>query len=68
VIIYFWKDASAALISSSPPLRGKVDTSGCVSALCLIIATIPVVIFGVILKFNGLDDMMRNITSSAGPR
>ena len=62
VIIYFWKDASAALIGLPRVLRGKIDTSGAFLALCLIIATLPVVIFGVILKLTGLDDMMRNIT------
>ena len=62
VIIYFWKDTSAALIGLPRVLRGKIDTSGAFMALCLIIATIPVVIFGVILKLTGLDDMMRNIT------
>ncbi len=62
MIIYFWKDASAALIGLPRVLRGKIDTSGAFMALCLIIATIPVVIFGVILKLTGLDDMMRNIT------
>jgi undecaprenyl-diphosphatase len=62
VIIYFWKDASAAFIGLPRVLRGKIDTSGAFLALCLIVATIPVVIFGVILKLTGLDDMMRNIT------
>lgn len=62
VIIYFWKDASAAMFGLPRALRGKIDTSGAFMALCLIIATIPVVIFGSILKLTGLDDMMRNIT------
>jgi undecaprenyl-diphosphatase len=62
VIIYFWKDASAALIGLPRALRGKIDTPGAFLALCLIIATIPVIIFGLILKLTGLDDMMRNIT------
>ncbi|MFT7369815.1 MAG: undecaprenyl-diphosphatase [Octadecabacter sp.] len=62
VIIYFWKDASAALFGLPRALCGKIDTSGAFMALCLIIATIPVVIIGLILKLTGLDDMMRNIT------
>lgn len=62
VIIYFWKDASAALLGLPRVLRGKIDTAGAFLALSLIIATIPVIIFGLILKLSGLDDMMRNIT------
>lgn len=62
VIIYFWKDASAALFGLPRVLRGKIDTPGAFLALCLIIATIPVIIFGLILKLTGFDDMMRNIT------
>ena len=62
VILYFWTDARAALFGLPRVLRGKIDTKGAFLALCLIIATIPVVIFGIILKLSGLDDMMRNIT------
>lgn len=61
VILYFWADARAALFGLPRVLRGKIDTQGAFLALCLIIATIPVVIFGLILKLSGLDDMMRSI-------
>jgi undecaprenyl-diphosphatase len=61
VMLYFWADVKSALIGFFRLCRGKVDTSGAFLALCLILATIPVIIFGLILKVSGLDDMMRSI-------
>ena len=62
VILYFWADVRLALGGLGRLLRGKIDTKGAFLALCLIIATVPVVIFGLILKLTGLSDMMRGIT------
>ncbi len=62
VILYFWADSRAALFGLPRVLRGKIDTEGARLAWLLILATIPVIIFGLILKLTGLDDMMRNIT------
>ncbi|SFS19528.1 undecaprenyl-diphosphate phosphatase [Yoonia litorea] len=61
VILYFWKDVKLALSGLARLARGKIDTQGAFLALCLIIATIPVVIAGLILKVTGLSDMMRGI-------
>jgi undecaprenyl-diphosphatase len=61
VIIYFWKDSRSALFGLPLVLRGKIDTPGAFLAFCLIIATIPVIIFGLILKLTGLDELMRNM-------
>lgn len=61
VILYFWADVRLALGGMGRLLRGKIDTKGAFLALCLIIATVPVVIFGLILKLTGLSDMMRGI-------
>ncbi len=61
VILYFWSDVRAGLIGLTRLARGKIDTQGARLALGLIVATIPVVIFGLILKLTGLDDMMRSI-------
>ncbi|MDA9208477.1 undecaprenyl-diphosphate phosphatase [Octadecabacter sp.] len=62
VILYFWPDVRAGLIGLGRLARGKVDTQGARLALGLIVATIPVVIFGLALKLTGLDDAMRSIT------
>jgi undecaprenyl-diphosphatase len=61
VILYFWADVRLALGGLGRLLRGKIDTKGAFLALCLMIATVPVVIFGLILKLTGLSDMMRGI-------
>jgi undecaprenyl-diphosphatase len=47
-------------LSAFPASCAKSIPPGAFLAFCLIIATIPVVIFGVIP--NSIDDMMRNIT------
>jgi undecaprenyl-diphosphatase len=61
VIFYFWADVRLALTGIPRLLRGKVDTQGAMLALCLAIATVPVVIVGLALKLTGLDDMLRSI-------
>ncbi|MFN3662805.1 undecaprenyl-diphosphate phosphatase [Yoonia sp.] len=61
VILYFWADVRLAFFGAFRLLRGKVDTKGAFLALCLVIATIPVIIAGLILKVTGLADAMRGI-------
>jgi undecaprenyl-diphosphatase len=61
VILYFWSDVRLALAGTTRLLRGKIDTKGAFLALCLLIATIPVIIIGLILKVTGLSDAMRGI-------
>ena len=62
VVIYFWSDVRLAIGGVPRLLRGKVDTQGAWLAMCLILATIPVVLFGFVLKVTGLDDAMRSVT------
>lgn len=61
VILYFWSDVKLALAGTLRLLSGKVDTQGAWLALCLAIATVPVIIFGLFLKLTGLSDAMRGI-------
>ena len=61
VVIYFWSDVRLALAGLPSLLRGKIDNQGAWLALCLGLATIPVVIFGLVLKVTGLDDAMRSV-------
>lgn len=61
VILYFWSDVRLALLGVPRLLQGRVDTQGAWLALCLAIATIPVVIVGFILNLTGLDDAMRGV-------
>lgn len=60
VILYFRSDVMLAVSGIPRLLRGKINTAGAGLALCLLLATVPVVIFGVILKLTGLDDMLRS--------
>lgn len=62
VVLYFWGDVKLALFGLPRLLSGKIDTQGARLAFFLIIATIPVVLFGVFLKLTGLSDAMRSIT------
>jgi len=62
VMLYFRSDVQLALGGTFRLLRGKVDTQGAFLALCLLIATIPVILFGLFLKLTGLSDAMRGIT------
>lgn len=61
VILYFWSDVRLALGGMLRLMRGKIDTKGAFLALCLLIATVPVMIVGFILNITGLSDMMRGI-------
>jgi undecaprenyl-diphosphatase len=61
VVLYFWADVKLALAGTLRLMRGKIDTQGAFLALCLLIATVPVIIIGFILKITGLSDAMRGI-------
>ncbi|MBS0126426.1 undecaprenyl-diphosphate phosphatase [Thetidibacter halocola] len=60
VILYFRRDVGLALAGTGRLLRGRVDTPGAFLALCLAIATVPVIIAGLVLKLTGWDDAMRS--------
>lgn len=61
VILYFWSDVRMAALGLPSLLRGRIDTPGARLAFLLIVATIPVIVVGLILKITGLDDAMRGI-------
>ena len=62
VILYFWSDVRLALLGIPKMLVGKLDDPGAKLAFLLVLATIPVILFGLALKLTGLDDAMRGIT------
>ncbi len=62
VMIYFWRDLRGAILGLPRLLTGRIDTPGARLALLLMVATIPVVLFGALLKLTGLDAAMRSIT------
>ncbi len=60
VLIYFRADVAIAAAGTLRLLRGRVDTPGAFLALCLVVATMPVVVAGLALKLSGLDEAMRS--------
>jgi len=62
VILYFWADVRLAIIGLPRMLIGRVDTPGARLALLLLVATIPVIILGLLLKLSGLQDGLRSMT------
>lgn len=62
VVLYFWSDVKLGLLGLPRVLRGRIDTPGAQLAFHLILATIPVILFGALLHFTGLSDSLRSIT------
>lgn len=62
VVIFFWRDVSMGLAGIPRMLTGRIDTQGSKLAFLLMIATIPAIAFGLILKLTGLSDAMRSMT------
>jgi undecaprenyl-diphosphatase len=61
VILYFWSDVRRALAGLPKVLRWQIDDQNAWLAMCLMIATIPVIVLGLILKLTGLDDSLRSV-------
>ncbi len=60
VILYFRSDVKVVICGLGRLIQGRIDTQGAFWALCLIIATIPVVLVGLALKLSGLNDLLRS--------
>ena len=60
VILYFWRDVGEAVAGLPRLLRGRLDTPGARLAFLLIVATIPAVVIGLVLKVTGIEEMMRS--------
>jgi len=60
VVLYFWKDVARAISGFFELIRGKQSLNATLAKL-MILATIPVIIAGLILKLTGLSDQMRSI-------
>ncbi|MCE0505697.1 undecaprenyl-diphosphate phosphatase [Roseivivax sp. GX 12232] len=61
VILYFWADVRVALAGTLRLLRGRIDTRGAFLALCLLVATLPVMLVGLVLHATGLDAALRSV-------
>lgn len=61
VMIYFRRDVGMAIAGVPDLMRGRITSPGARLALLLIVATIPVVLLGLVLKVTGAADAMRSI-------
>jgi len=61
VILYFRSEVTEATIGLGRLIRGQVDTRGAHTALLLIIATIPVLVIGLLFKVTGIEEMLRSV-------
>lgn len=60
VILFFWTDVRGVAAGLRRLVQGRVDTQGAFWALCLLVATVPVVLLGLALKLTGLGDLLRS--------
>ena len=61
VILFFRSDVADAVAGAFDILRGRLKTANARLAGLLILATIPVIVAGAILKMTGLSDALRDI-------
>ena len=61
VIVYFWRDVALAISGLPDIAHGRFDTPGARLAILLVVATIPVVILGLVLSVMGLTEALRSI-------
>lgn len=61
VVLYFWADVRIAAVGTLRLLTGRIDTPGARLAFHLAIATVPVILAGLILKLTGLDEALRSV-------
>lgn len=65
VVLYFRSQVGAALVGTGQLLRGQLSTPEARLALGLVIATVPLVLFGAFLHFTGLSDALRSVKTIA---
>ncbi len=61
VVVMFWGDLRGAVAGLPRLLRGRIDSQGAWLALCLALATIPVVLAGLVIQMLDLNDDMRSV-------
>jgi undecaprenyl-diphosphatase len=61
VVLYFWRDVAQAILGSVHVVTGRVGTPQAKLALLLVLATIPVMIVGVILVLLDATEALRSV-------
>ncbi|MBE0454778.1 undecaprenyl-diphosphate phosphatase [Roseovarius autotrophicus] len=62
VMLFFRADVAQAISGLPRLMCGKADTPGARLALLLLIATLPVILCGLLLKLTGFNDALRSVT------
>ena len=62
VLIYFWADVRLAIKGIPQVLCGQFTATSARLLIALAIATVPIILAGLIFKLTGLSDAMRSIT------
>ena len=62
VVVYFWHDVRRAALGLMDLATGQRDTARARLAFLLIVATVPVVLLGLVLKVTDLVSALRSIT------
>lgn len=60
VLIYFWRDVWRLIIGALQLFKGKLTDDGRL-AIYIVLATIPAILFGIVLKEYGYADLERNV-------
>lgn len=60
VLIYFWRDVWRLILGTLELFKGKVTDDGRL-AIYIVLATIPAILFGIVLKEYGYADLERNV-------
>ena len=61
VVVYFRQDVQRALKGLPKVARRQIDDQNAWLALCLIIATIPVVLIGLVMQLSGIEQSLRSL-------
>jgi undecaprenyl-diphosphatase len=62
VILYFRRDVALGLSGIPRLLTGRIDTPGAKLAFLLAVATVPVLVAGLLLHLSGLTEALRSVT------
>ena len=66
VVAYFWRDVRRIYKGFLGLSKGKIQTKDQLLALCLLVATIPAIFVGLVIKMTGLDSVLRDSVSLIG--
>ena len=66
VTTFFWPDVKVVIVATAKFFSKNLDSSDRNLVICLVVATIPAVVLGAILKYSGLYDYIRDSTLIIG--